>query len=330
MLIITIDKVKEYVSVNQTMDMKTLKPSIMRMERKQIIPCISNAVYDDLQAAVTALPTPMSPLQLLLLAAVEPCLVNFTLLDASINGYIQIDNGSMTVQEGDTKRAAPQWAVRKYEDGIRRKAYEDLEDLYLFMEEHTADYPAWTTTPGYTLLKECFVSYAADVQKVYDIGNSRLIFLSIKNLLLQAQRHILRPVLGVAFYNELLGQYQANNLTQFTGELADGIREVLVFYAIKEAMITKAVAIEADGIVANELKGGTTDTTQQLTASDIQRSAIWLNVDGKYEEAKKRLKDYLETSASITVYPTYFGSDAYIGTGSSGVQNAEGSGLYFP
>lgn len=159
---------------------------------------------------------------------------------------VRISDQGFQRQESDSWRPAYKYQEDNLRRGFANAGFNSLDRLIDYLETHLDEFPKFAGSPAYTISQRSIVRNTADVQDIYDINNSRLVFLRLRPLLHQVEELCLQPVLGNKLYDALRAWLEDGE-TALDGEtypddkweqLRDRCRKVVVMTAIVQLLRT--------------------------------------------------------------------------------------------
>ena len=208
--------------------------------------------------------------------------VNFDVLS------LRISDQGFQRQESDSWRPAYKYQEDNLRRTFRNTGMNAIDQLLEHLESHINLYPRFAHSPSYTVSQKSIVRNTGEVQDVYDIGSSRLVFLRMKPLFHQVEELTLQPAIGDTLYDGLLAYLNGESTpisdadyteTEWEG-LRDKCRKVVVMAAVIQLLRTTGTITDRGAYFAetvatnggNETEKPTNDTRLQLLLSDAQRA----------------------------------------------------------
>lgn len=234
-LIKTIDEVKNYLSVDISMQDKTIMPYIKPAE-EQVIRLLGKAQYAELDDYYNLSEETDEDLDALLPYVQRP-IVNFaffmglSMLNVSIG-----DNGIAVVSNSNLTPASKQRTDDLKAD-LEKAAYDSLESLLEYLEENIDKYDSWTGSEAYAYQYEFLISSARKFDELLRIDRSRLTFLQWRPTMADVEHLEVYPQVSKAFCDELKTEIQ-------TGEVSE--ENAVVVPLLQKAVAYMTAAIEKD------------------------------------------------------------------------------------
>lgn len=154
--------------------------------------------------------------------------------------------------QGFQRQGSEDWqpAFKYQEDALRQQFAHDgfnaLDALLATLEAHQDEFQALPTSPAWAQSRRDIVRSTAEIQDIYDIHHSRLIYLRMAPVMRQIQELTLQPIIGDKLYSALIawlhdGQTEADGHTYTDStweQLRDRCRKVMVMAAVLQLLRT--------------------------------------------------------------------------------------------
>lgn len=309
----TTEEIQNYLAVDTGENIKHILPDIKWAEERYIIPAIGQAQYDDLNDAYNEDPQAMTEAQERLLEKVQMPLIHLAYSKAFIVAQVHIDAVGISITSDSNRKTAFQWQIEELkEDYAAEKGFNGLDFLLAFLENNKSDYPLWENSDAFTITRQFFINSTVIFNQIVNIGNSRRTFLALWPGMTTVEELQLEPVLGAAFYQELKAKILAGTLSNDEKALVDKIQKPVAFFTAAESIYDMPLRIRAGSLVLDSLKSGSENIKDRRPAEARDLEAY----SGKQKEKAGvyigRLKDYLQATASPTVFATFYASELYI------------------
>jgi hypothetical protein len=200
----------------------------------------------------------------------------------------------------------------KYQEDHLRQNFKNtglnaLDGLMSYLEDHISDYNHYNNSPGYVQAQKSIVHGTSEIEEVYDIHDSRIIFLRLQPVIRNVQALVLQPILGDALYQKLLGWLEDS--TSFTDAYTDAKFDdfrksccrVVVMKAIIQLLRTTG-SITDRGLYfttiqvmspGNEVKSPVSDVRLDIAIKDAERAC-----DGYVSRLTAYINTYMVADAT--------------------------------
>ena len=284
-----------FSDVNENVNFASWKSDINIAEKQDIIPYISQAFYDELDAEYNS--DSLSPENATLMTGfIQPCLAFYAAKRYVMKGSAEI--GERTGISNTDQLAA----LTAEEIKMLKMSYTDSADILLeamltFLEENKADYPTWASSTAYTEERTLFIRNATELNEWISIGTgnaNRRLYLKLKSELRNAEKLLERNI-SKDFFADLKAKHIAGTLTADEQTVIDLAKPFLASLAMSKALNTFAKYWQYL-FFGGELDK---DRIKMLQTEYKERS----------EERTAELLSYLNNNA--TLFPLFLASDNY-------------------
>lgn len=106
--------------------------------------------------------------------------------------------------ENGTYKPAYKYQENNLRNNFRNKGFNALDEMLAFLEKQADSFPEYKNSPAYVDGQQTIIKNTEEVNRVYFINNSRIIYLRLHTHFAFAEENMLRPALGETLYNKLL------------------------------------------------------------------------------------------------------------------------------
>lgn len=304
------DSLKRYCSAFQpSMDWDMLLPFVESAELDYIKPYIGDTFYTNLVTAYEA--GTMSTAQDVFVRMLQRSIAWYTLYDSITGLAISMSDMGPTeqVSKEGTALFPRQWVSKKGRLEAFRQANRRLDDALKYLENNAGDYSDWTSdTELQAKTRGLFFNNADELKQYLPTEVSRIVYLSLKAAIQEAERRYILPAIGKPFFDELKAAIQAAPATPLSTDqqtILDYIRHALVKWMQISAIPNMRLQLNEQGLV--EPSFDLQENTRPASEAAIR--SLWINIQDAGTLFLNELKNYLEQNAAT--YPTYMASDAY-------------------
>jgi hypothetical protein len=310
----TIAEVKLYWPTLSSSKIENIKPFIDQAERDFIITAIGKFQYDELNEWYNTETPAENAALTALLAKVQASLALYAYYLWIPSGQLQIGDSGIRIATTDTLKTAFQWQIDELQDSILRQAGTAMDALLEFLEENKDDYGVWATSDAYTKFKDCFIKTAAEFTTIYNaLGGSRVNFAAIKGTMKKVQDFVLIPELSAAFYDELMEQYLADDLTPENAKVIPIIQKTLAHLTMAAAITQLSAKISENGILVFNTSASRIVSKQKEPAPPYMLTKMEQQAKADGLAYLSMLRKFL--ADNITDYPTYETGGSYSSDG---------------
>lgn len=124
---------------------------------------------------------------------------------------VHTDSGFAVISANNKVPASKERVERLREQCLTRRDNE-VELLIAFLEEHTDYHDEWKGSPTYSVMTDCLIRTATELQQYSDWDGSRRDFLKLRPKLIQETMMRLEPVFSKEYVEELIEKQRDNEL----------------------------------------------------------------------------------------------------------------------
>lgn len=279
---------KKMVPISTGLSWVRMEPLLRNAQADYLQPLLGEALNSELDAIYDMRPTDRNAAEQAVLTVAQKAVVNLALWSNFDALSVRISDQGFQRQESDSWRPA-----YKYQEDMLRRSFANagfnaIDQLLVLMENDPGSWPLFVSSPAYTISKHSVVRSTAEVQEVYDIHLSRLLFLRMQPIMRQKEELALQPILGDKAYNGLRA-WLDNGTTTCDGHAYDNAtweslrsrcRKVVVMEAVLQLLRTTGSVTDRGAYFTvvtssgggNESSQPTSDTRLQLMLSDAEHA----------------------------------------------------------
>jgi len=312
-LINNLSQVLSAASINVSNTIDNWYPYIEEAQETFIRPVLGDPLYRQLQE--TADPTtrepekqPLDPRLVDLLDLVRKPLALYALWLGADEFGVSVSSQGIQVIETQTHKTAPQYRVQNLKENWIRRANTSMDLVLKFLDEHREDYPSYICQDA-----ELFLRNTLEFNSEVDIRESRRVFVALKPVIRSVERKYIRPALSAELFDELKSALKSNTeLTCDQKALMELIRPALAHLTLARALLEISIDILDWGIF--DTAGNTFTNVSSKQSSNQDRIVLMADANQRDGEAElKALQQFLDETASESVYSLYFNSSRYAG-----------------
>lgn len=200
------DELKKFIPVSAALSFEKVESSLEDAFRLFIIPLFGEElsekfqnIYDDPAAG---------PSDLLLLEECQRAIANLAFWYNYTELNIRITDQGFQRQEAENFKSTYKYQEDQLRAAFKNKGFNAIDRMIDFLDKHKADFPEYEKSPAYAFRTKAIVRKTSEVDEIYFINNSHLIFLRLKPFFKIVEETVLQPVLGVDLYNTLLSSIE--------------------------------------------------------------------------------------------------------------------------
>ena len=330
MIINTIDTLKQYLgrAINTASTLAFIEPYIQLAEDEFIRRAIGDELLDELNTQYgSANQNDLTPANRLLLTKLQRALAFYTY--HKYLPYSLGNDGDNGMQEQSTDKSQPVriGVLDKRQRETAENAATALETALQFLDRKKADYPTWTSSPGFKRAKALFIFSATELtEHLPQAAGSYRLYLSLVPYLHMAENQSIKPLIGSAQYDDLKAKrIQTTPLAPVDIRLQEAVSKATATVAYARALYhLNVVQTSGGGLrILSDFDGIYNQKAVDVQLlQDAQRKA-----DTEADASLNALKTYLTTYADQ--YPLYKNSDRYQAAGPNEFpDNSEYKGIF--
>lgn len=198
----------------------------------------------------------------------------------------------------DQEKPAFEWQIEKDNENLLRLANETTDTLLEFLDDHKDNIVTpetllipWKTSAAYLASKELFINTVDEFQKIFMIGGSRLVFISLLPLMRRVQFNEIKSCFTEEKYSELQGQVISGEISEANAIILDKARQPLALLTLSVACKRLTSEILPDGIFSNIT---TSVIKSKSPAAKIDRNEVSSSLEKDGMRELRKLQDYME------------------------------------
>lgn len=302
----SISEIRKYLPINVTFTFSDIEPFVKQAERDFLIPVLSQAQYDEIEAAQTSSDPDIQKLLDKSRAVVAPYALQLWIPF----GQAQITSGGIQITSNENSKTAFQWQIEGMENTALLLAYSCAEDLIKFLLVNKTTYTAWTASDEYARLFRLFINTATEFNEYFEMGTSRYLFLQLIPTIQRVEKNSILPILCKELFDEIKAEILSGSISPENEALLNFIKPAVANLTIKNATGELLLRIErytATTLIGQQLsrdQGGTQD--ERNSRLSMLRNEANTEADSQL----KQLSDYLY--ANKDTYPSWSASACYV------------------
>lgn len=298
-------EMKMVIPVSTGLSWPKMAPSLAAAETSFLLPLLGKALTDEIDGIYWMDAEDRTDAEKEALRISQVAVANLAL-------WSDFDALNMRISDqGFQRQMSDSWqpAYKYQEDALRRKfaaaGFGALDQLLAFLEANQREFPLYTTSPARTESMKSLVRNTAEVQDIWDIGNSRLIFLRLRPVLTQVEELTLQPLIGDTLYAALRKYLDGDpviiggdEIPAFTcEELRDRCRKVVVMAAVLRMLRTTGELTDKGAYFANTVATGGGNNSSSPVA-DVRLQLMVNDAETAMKGYTARLTSWVKSNLS--------------------------------
>jgi len=203
----------------------------------------------------------------------------------------------------EQEKPAFEWQVEKDNENLLRLANEATDLLIEFLDDHiddeiildpvegTTEYVIpWGTSAAYLASRELFINTVDEFQKIFMIGGSRLVFISLVPFMRRVQDNEIKACFTAEKYAELCEDIKDGDFSAENAIILDKARQPLALLTMSVAVKRLTSEVLPDGIFSNLT---TSVVKSKMPASKIDRNEVSASLEKDGLRELRKLQDHL-------------------------------------
>ena len=309
-------EIKRYVNVSAAISFKKMENPLNNAFQLFLVPVLGLPMVDELieiyrfgpnpnileSGSETATDREKNDAELLRLCQYANANLAFWYDFDAINVRITDAGFQRQASENNTFAPAYKYQEDKLRQNFKNKGFNMLDQVIDFLFAHIDIYPEFSFSQTYRTQTSAIVRTTAEVNDIYFINNSRLIFLRLQNHIRFVEEMHLKPVIGEKLYNQLLTWLAdgSNNDDKDIEQLRLSCARYIVSLAVKR-LLTETGSITDRGLYFTTLQQGKNGNEVKEPVSVDRLSVMVQNLSCDADMYRDALARYIRVR-----YPDYY------------------------
>lgn len=238
-LINTLAELQQYLKVNSTFKIDSLKPYQDSAFEKYLRDVLGDDLADSLVLWYNESPRGQDADLTALLPYAQRVIAKFGFHEAAPNLDLQLTESGFGVVSNQTLAPASKDRVNRFMASLETEGWDAVEMLLRYLEQNADDYPQWTESDAYTMQLRNFINSAEEFDKYVHIGKSRLKFRSMRNTMDNIEILKIDPVISEPLAEQIRLEIRENTLTDANAALLPLIKRAVANLTAAEEIDTR-------------------------------------------------------------------------------------------
>ena len=221
------NEVKKYLSVDISMQDKTIEPYIKPAE-EQVIRLLGKEMYAELDEYYNDGGDDDEALNALLPYVQRP-IVNFAFFQGLSMLNVSIGENGIAVISNSNLAPASKQRTDDLKADLEKAAYDSMESLLEFLEENITDYDNWSGSDAYAYQYEYLISSARRFDELLRIDRSRLTFLKWRPTMADVEFLEIYPIVSQEFCDELKEEIKDDDISEENAVVLPYLQKALAY-----------------------------------------------------------------------------------------------------
>jgi hypothetical protein len=222
----------------------------------------------------------------------------------------QITDAGLRSINTENMQAAHRWEYNEVKEALADSGGYAIDALLKFLFANADDYDLWTECEEYQEVSSLIFRTGADFNKYFKVHLPHRTWWEFRSLISEVEDFYINSAIGKEFYEQLKDMPDANDETMAAIVM---IKKCVAHLTIVKAIEKKSVKISPLGFTIKSLGAyseGVGYDDQQATGTEL--SMLYASCERSGDSYLLMLKEYLNATASESVFADYYSSDKYV------------------
>ncbi|MGQ1890642.1 DUF6712 family protein [Thermophagus sp. OGC60D27] len=296
MIVTNIDQVREVIPINARVEFSTLRPYLILAEEKFLQPVLGELFYkrlDDLED-----PNEKEAV------VVKKCIYAV----ANYAMWHGFDMLNVTFDDSGFLRSDKDSGLYRYQEEnlksrFKNDAFDHLDGLIEYLQNNISDFSEFKESEFYIETSDSFFKTTSEFNKIYNINNSRLVFLQISRFFDRVIDFEIIPTTGQALFNKIKEEIKKDNPDENILKLVPYIKKTLAFLSVAYGLNELGLKLTEKGMFFETEESGSDSNIKTTMASNELKEQIFNRVKNTGNSYKAMLFEYLRSNSEQ--YPEF-------------------------
>ena len=305
-----LEEVRKYIPVSAATSFVNISPFIQTAEVNFILPLLGQKLYDlvtQFYVHTNTLPTGVAEetegLYATLVEHIQRALINLTYWSAFEFMNVLMNDSGFHRQETETEKTLFKYQEESLKSGFKNTGFDGLDTMLTFIEANMAAFPLFAESPNYTERKASIIPNTHAFNKIFNINNSRLVFLRVSRFVSQVEDFEIQALLGSTLYERVKTEIAKASPDAKITALIPYLQKPLAHLAIARASFQLGINVNDKGMFFESQEPTQQNSLKTIPLSDSTYFALARTSEAVGESYLELLRGYL--SAHLADYPEY-------------------------
>jgi len=303
-------EIRKYIPVSAATSFDNISPFIQAAEVSYIIPLLGDAFYSQLLAFYT------NPVTLpdgvttgnhakfdTLLEYVQRALINLTYYSGYDFMNTIMNDAGFHRQESDTEKGLYKYQEEAVKSTFRNNGFNALDTMLAYIEANITVFPHFKLSDNYTLRKKSIIPDTKTFDAIFDISNSRLVFLKLCRFIQEVEDFDIGALLGTGLFSLVKSEIAKDAPSDKIKALVPYIQRPLCYLAVSRASFQLGMNVTDKGLFFESQESTMLNSTIQRPLTDQQFFILATKCEKTGNDYLELLRGFLQANA--TDYPQY-------------------------
>lgn len=306
MLVRDIADIKKHIAISSNTTFDKVKPYIESAERDFFIKLIGAEQYKELDDAYSA---PEGKLSYLLNIS-QNAVCNLAFFRGFSFLSVKISDQGFQRVEGEKFKSLYMNQERNLKETFKSDGFNGLDQVLEYLEENIDDFAKFKASSNYTVIKASLIPNTKTFDGIYDINNSRLVFLKLRRFLTEAEDLDLLPVIGAPLLSRIKTELAKETPDPKIKAILKAVQKPLPYLAIARGIKQLRVNVTDNGVFFESKDKTNNDGKMLNTIPDNFALVLAEDAQNTGNQYMEILKSTLAAAAED--YPEYIGSSSAV------------------
>lgn len=292
-------EMKRVLPVSTGLSWVRMAPLLENAQRDYLVPLLGEKLSDEISWIYEEQqPSERSAAETVVLYLAQRAVANLAFWANFDALSLRISDQGFQRQESDSWKPAYKYQEDNLRQSFANTGFNALDQLLQQLEDHMEEFDAYEQSPAWLESQRSIVRGTDEVQDIYEINNSRLVYLRLLPVIRQVQELTLQPILGDHLYEGLVGYLKGDVPEDMSGiqesvwrRLRDHSRKVVVMAAVRQLLRTTGTITNRGAYFTSVGGGGGTQNTQPVP--DARLSLLIADAERAMAGYTARLTSYV-------------------------------------
>lgn len=304
------EEIRKYVPVSAATSFGNISAFIQSSEVNYIIPLIGMDLYAQVLAYYTkpaTLPDGVTELNKskfdTLIEYAQRALINLTYYSGFDFINTIMNDAGFHRQESDTEKGLYKYQEDAVKSGFRNNGFNALDTMLGYVESNITTFPHFKTSTNYTLRKQSIIPNTQAFDAIFDINNSRLVYLKVSRFISQVEDFDMSALLGASLFALVKAEIIKDEPDAKIKALIPYLQRPLAYLAVSRASFQLGMNVTDKGLFFESQASTLLNSAVSTPLTDQQYYALAVKTEKTGNEYLELLRGYL--MANKTDYPLY-------------------------
>jgi len=301
-------ELKKFAGVSASLSLDSLQPYLEHSKAdREVKRILTDTLYNELEALVMAgtINEAGNAKFLKLLPYAQSVLVKYAVYDYIKEGHAKISDAGLTVANADKK--AEWWQQIELKKSYVEKIYFAVEDLLRYLISQKAEFTTWAESSSYSQGLAFIFNTAEDFQRYVNISESYRTLVALRPAMQSVENGALKNLLSPTLFGELKTAIKNQTTTPAQKSLLEYVEPAVANMTVAMAIQDLNLQLSADGAFIHSIDHF--EKKDSPRAAQLRESALRYGAEGS--KCLEELRQFLNATASATLYAGYFNSTNY-------------------